>query len=149
MSLKSRIEQDLKAALLGGEKSKVEVLRGLKSAILYAEVAEKSREKGLSDDQILAVLAKESKKRAESADIYSKAGEAVRANAELSEKNIIDEYLPAPVSDEDLSKIIDETVAGFGSAPQMGQVIGEVRKKAGPSADGAKIAALVKAKLGS
>jgi uncharacterized protein YqeY len=144
--LKARLDADLKTALLAGDKALVEVLRGLKSAILYEEVAQKVRDTGLNDEGILKVLAKEAKKRADSAEIYKQAGADDRAQAELSEKTIIDTYLPAPLSDEALAAIIDEIIAQQPQA-QFGQIIGAVKQKVGAQADGRRIAAAVKAKM--
>ena len=72
--LKQQLEQDLKTALLAGDKDRVTILRGLKSVILYAEVAKGSREQGLSDEYILTLFAKLEKKPQESDDIYTKVG---------------------------------------------------------------------------
>lgn len=147
--LKQRIEQDLKAALLAGDKERATTLRGLKSVILYDEVAKGAREKGISDDEIIALFAKEVKKRQESADLYTKGGAADRAQAELAEKAIIEEYLPKQLSDAELLSVVDEAIAQTGaSGPQaMGQVIGLVKQKTAGSADGARIATLVKERL--
>lgn len=147
--LKAQIDQDLKAALLAGNKVLVTTLRGLKSAILYVEVAQGARDKGLSDDEIIAVLAKEAKKRQESADLYRQGGSPERAEAELAEKAVIEHYLPKQLDDQELAKLVDEAIAEVGaSGPQaMGQVIGVVKQKAGASADGARIATLVRERL--
>jgi uncharacterized protein len=147
--LKQRIDQDLKTALLSGNKVLATTLRGLKSAILYVEVAKGTREQGLGDDEIITVLAKEAKKRQESADLYIQGGSEERAQAELDEKKVIEQYLPAQISDEELGRIVDEAIAEVGaSGPQaMGQVIGLVKQKAGASADGARIANSVKERL--
>ena len=147
--LKARIDQDLKAALLGGDKVLATTLRGLKSAILYVEVAQGTRDKGLSDDEIIVVLSKEAKKRQESADLFQKGGNREKAAAELEEKRVIEAYLPERLSDEELVALIDSVIAELAvSGPQaMGQVIGQVKQKTAGSADGAQIAALVKERL--
>jgi uncharacterized protein YqeY len=144
--LKQRIEQDLKIALLGGDKQRVSTLRILKSVILYAEVAKGSRDVGLSDPEIIDLLVKEAKKRQDTADLYQKAGEDERAAVELAEKAIIDIYLPAQLSDEELEHIVKEAIMRIGakSVQQMGQVIGEVKKQVGGSADGGRVARFVK-----
>lgn len=149
MGLKQQIEQDLKVALLEGDKLKVSTLRSLKSAILYEEVARGERQHGLSDEGILAVLAKEAKKRQESADLYLKGGEEPRAEQELAEKAIIENYLPAKLSEDELVKVIDTVIESNDAAgPQaMGQVIGQVKQQVGAAADGATIARLVKERL--
>jgi uncharacterized protein YqeY len=148
--LQYQISQDLKAALLAGNKLETSVLRSIKSAITYAEVAKGAGGKGsLGDAQILEILAKESKKRQESADIYSKGGAQDRADAELQEKSIIDRYLPAQPSREEIDKLIDDAVQESGEVgpATMGKIIGQVKQKAGSSADGAMIAAAVKKRL--
>lgn len=151
MSLKEQLEQDLKAALLGGDKTKATILRGLKSAILYVEVEKGVRDTGLSDDEIMTVLAKESKKRQESADLYAKGGDQTRQQAELDEKALIDAYLPKQLDEAELKQLIDDVIAKLGEASpaHMGQIIGAVKQQAGASADGAVIARLVKERLNS
>lgn len=147
--LEDRIEQDLKTALLAHDAQRVSVLRGLKSVILNVKVAEGKRESGLSDDEVLAIFSKEAKKRQESADLYEQGGSAEKAEAELAEKAIIEEYLPEQLSEDELAKLIDEAIAATGAKEQkdMGKVIGMVRSKAGSAADGALIAKLAKEKL--
>jgi uncharacterized protein YqeY len=147
--LKQQIEQDLKKALLAGDKERATTLRSLKSVILYAEVAEGSRDEGLSDEAIIALFSKEAKKRQESADFYVKGESNDRAQAELAEKAIIEGYLPQQLSDDELASIVDGVVAGLDVVgPQaMGQVIGQVKQKTAGQADGARIAQVVKARL--
>jgi uncharacterized protein len=147
--LKQRIDQDLKVALLEGNKVLVTTLRGIKSVILYAEVAKGVRDEGLPDDEIIPLLAKEVKKRQESADLYKQGGSMERAEAELEEKKVIEQYLPRQLSDEDLAKVVDDVIArteATGPAA-MGQVIGGVKQQVGAQADGARIAAMVKERL--
>ncbi|HUS26836.1 MAG TPA: GatB/YqeY domain-containing protein [Nevskiaceae bacterium] len=147
--LKQQIEQDLKAALLRGDKQHAETLRGLKSTILYAEVAQGTRTEGLADEHIVALLAKEAKKRQESADFYIKGGAQDRADKELAEKLIIEAYLPKQLTDDELRQIVDDTIAATGadSLQAMGQVIAQVKSKAGSAADGSRIAKAVKERL--
>ncbi len=147
--LKARLDQDLKTALLAGDKVLATTLRGLKSVILYAEVAAGNREQGLGDDEIIVLFSKEAKKRQESADLYVKGGNQEKADAELAEKKVIENYLPSQLSDEELIKIVDESIAGLGaSGPSaMGQVIGAVKQKTAGQADGGRIAQLVKRQL--
>jgi uncharacterized protein len=147
--LKQRLEQDLKAALLAGDKSRATTIRSLKSAILYAEVAAGSRSEGLPDEEIVVLFSKEAKKRQESADFYVKGGSEDRAAAELAEKKIIEGYLPRQLSDEELGAIVDQVIASVkASGPQaMGQVIGQVKQKTIGQAEGGRIAQLVKERL--
>ena len=147
--LKQRIEQDLKKALLAGDKFSVTVLRGLKSVILYAEVEKGVRDSGLDDDAITTLITKEAKKRQESAELYAKGGSQERADAELREKSIIEGYFPRQLSDEKLSAIVDEVIANIGAkGPQaMGLAISQVKQKVAGQADGARIAVLVRQRL--
>lgn len=147
--LETRLEADIKQALLGGDKPRAEVLRGLKSAMLYEKVAKNLREQGLNDEQFMAIVTREVKKRAESADLYAKAGVQDRADKELSEKAILEEYLPQQLTDDELNAIVDDVVGLLGDDAPMGQVIGAVRAKVGARADGKRIADAVKTKLGS
>lgn len=147
--LEQTLEQDIKAAMLAKDSAKVTILRGLKSVILNAKVAQGKRESGLTDEEVLPILAKEAKKRQESADIYKQAGDQARADQELLEKSIIETYLPAQLSETDIAAIIDTVISeqSINGPLQMGQVIGEVKKRTQGSADGALIAQLVKQKL--
>lgn len=147
--LKAKIDEDIKAALLAGDQSRVSVLRGLKSAILYVEVEQGSRDFGLSDESTLQVLAKESKKRQESADLYKQGGDSARTQAELDEKAIIDSYLPKQLSDEELGEVVDAVLKEFGEDPKsMGLAIAEVKKRTQGRAEGGRIAFAVKERLG-
>ena len=151
MSVKELLQQDLKTAMLARDSFKTDVIKGLKSAILYAEVAAGKREEGLSDEEILGVFKKESKKRAESAELYEKGGNTASAQKETAEKAIIDAYLPAQLSQDDLNKLIDEAVAAMSlqelTKQDMGKVIGAVRAKGGAEVDGAMLAKLVQSRI--
>lgn len=149
MDIKAQLETDLKTALLAGDKDTATTLRGLKGAILNVEIAQNARETGLSNDAVIDILAKEAKKRQESADLYIQGNDQTRADKELAEKAIIEKYLPAQLSDEELTSMVEAAIAETGaSGPQaMGQVIGKVKAQAGGQADGGRIAKLVKEKL--
>ena len=144
-----RIDQDLKSALLARDTLRTSVLRSLKNAIGYAEVAQGARGAGLDEQTLLTIIAKQAKQRQESADLYVQGGDQVRAEAELAEKAIIEQYLPAQLSEAATQKIVDEVIANLGSVSQkdMGRVIGDVRTKTAGGADGAMIARLVKERL--
>lgn len=147
--LEQQLERDIKTALLAGEKQKVIVLRGLKATLLNVKVAKGKRESGLSDDEVLVEFSKQSKQRQESADLYVQGGDQTRADAELTEKAIIDAYLPAQLSEDEITSMIDAVITETGASGMqaMGQIIGQVKSKAGAAADGAVIARLVKEKL--
>lgn len=146
-----RISQDLKQALLSKDAQRVTVLRGLRSVILYAEVAAGKREEGLDDAAIIALLQKEAKKRQESADLYQQGGDAARATAELEEKKIIEAYLPAALSDEEVAEYVDTAVreTGADDMKALGQVISRAKELAGGAADGATVARIAKERLGA
>jgi uncharacterized protein YqeY len=147
--MQEQIERDLKTALLAGDKTTAETLRGLKSAILNEAISQNARDSGLTDEQIQKILSKESKKRQEAADLYKQGGSEPRAQAELAEKTIIDGYLPEQMGEEQVAKIVDQQIAAAGSPTMqdMGKIIGSVRAQTGSQADGALIARLVKEKL--
>lgn len=147
--MKVQIEQDLKTAMLAGDKTLVTTLRGIKSAILYAEVASNKRDEGLSDQEMVDILRKELKKRQESADLYAQGGNQERQEAELTEAKVIEKYLPQQLPDEELNKLVDEAISEIGPASQqtMGQLIGKVKALSGGSVDGSRIATAVKGRM--
>jgi len=150
MSIKEKLDADLKTALLGGDKILATTLRGLKSAILNVEIAKGSRATGgLSDAEIIELFGKEAKKRQESAELYVQGGNQEKADAELAERAVIEQYLPAQISDEELQVVVNEVASEFDELTnaQMGQIIGKVKAKVGASADGGRIAAVVKARI--
>ncbi len=148
--LEDTLNQDLKTALLGGDKVLATTLRGLKSSLLYAKIATNSRDRAMTDEEIIAVLQKEAKKRQESADLYRQGGNAERAEAELQEKAVIEKYLPAQLGEDDVTKLVDAAIAEVGAtgSSAMGAVIGKVKQAAGGAADGALIARITKERLG-
>lgn len=146
MVLKDQINNDLKAAMLGGDRFACDVLRGLKAVILNEEVAQNKREEGLDDSVIEQLIARDIKKRNESATIYDNAGRPELAENERAEAKIISNYQPKQLSEDEVMIIIKKTIGDMGaSGPSaMGQVIGAVKKEVGNSADGSMIAKLVK-----
>jgi hypothetical protein len=151
MSLKAQLKAELTAAMKARDQATTSTLRMLLSAVSTAEVAGDAAVE-LTDDQVLAVLQSEAKKRAESAEIYAANGRDESAAKERAELAMIERYLPAAMSDGELQGLVDAAVAaaaaeGTTGPKAMGSVIKSVREQAGPSADGAKIAAMVKAAL--
>lgn len=146
MVLKNRINNDLKVALLGGDRFRGEVLRGLKATVLNEEVAGKVREVGLADTVIEQLIAREVKKRNESATIYDGATRPELAENERREATILSEYLPTQISEDKIAVVVARVIAelGVNGLSGMGQVIGAVKKELGNSANGALIARLVK-----
>ena len=147
--LEDKINQDLKAALLAGNKPLTTTLRGLKSSLLYAKIANQSRDQAMSDEAVIAVFQKEAKKRQESADLYLRGGNSERAQAELREKVVIESYLPKQLSEQEVLQKVDEAIEEIGSEnAQMGPVIAKVKQLTAGAADGALIARLVRERLG-
>ena len=149
MALKQRINDDLKTALLGGDRFKAETLRSLKAAILNVEVAENMRESGIDDNAIEKIIVHEVKKRNESAVIYEQNDPGDSAIQERKEATILSEYLPAQLSEIEIQSIVDDIIKELGtSSPNvMGQLIASVKKRTGNTADGATIARIVKTSL--
>ena len=149
MALKAQLDNDIKAALLGGDRFVAAVLRDFKAVILNEEVAQKKRDEGLADEDIEKLIAREIKKRHESAALYDNAGRSELAENERAELAVLEKYLPEQLSEADIQAVIDDVVAGMDNPgpAQMGQVIGAVKGQLGNSADGATIARLVKEAL--
>lgn len=151
-SVKARLQADLTAAMKARDELALSTIRMVRSAIMNAEVAGAEAIE-LSEEQTIAVLRSEAKKRAESAEVYEQNDRPESALKERAELAIIERYLPAAMSDEQLTAIVDEQVAaaaagGAEGGRAMGIVIKAVRERAGDGADGGRIAALVKARLG-
>jgi uncharacterized protein YqeY len=151
MTLKDTIKADLTAAMKARDEMTTSTLRMVLAAITNAEVAG-DQAVTLDDNQTIGVLQSEAKKRAEAAQIYADAGRSEAAAKERSELAVIERYLPAAMSDQELDAIINEEVAkakaaGAEGGKAMGAVVKAVRERAGSGADGSRIAAAVKAAL--
>jgi len=146
VTLKSQLDNDLKAALLGGDRFRAEVLRGLRAVILNEEVAQGKRDEGLDDATIEQLMAREVKKRLDSVNQYTEAGRPELAEAEKAEAAVLEAYLPEQLSEEQIQKTVDEVIAelGVSGMQSMGQVMGAVKAKLGNTADGSILARLVK-----
>jgi hypothetical protein len=146
--LYNKINDDLKQAMIKKDHKKVSVLKLLKSAMLYSMLDSDSKEQ-LSDDQALAILRKESKKRTEASELYSKAGDKHREENEKYEKEIIDKYLPKMLSEEEVAKLVEESISELEEVnPKMiGKIISDVKSRSKGLAEGSLIAKLVKEKI--
>ena len=146
MSLKAKITEDMKAAMKGGEKDRLGVIRLVQAQIKQREVDERIE---LDDPQVLAVLEKMQKQRRDSIEQYDKAGRTDLADVERYEMSVIDGYLPAKFSEAELDAIIDSAIieAGATTARDMGKVVALVKEKAAGRADMGAVAGKVKAKL--
>ena len=138
-----QIQADTREAMKGGDKPRVSTLRMLASAL------QSNQKEG--DGDATAVLSRERKKRIEAADAFREAGRAEQADAEQAEAELISTYLPEQISDEELAAIVDEAVSSSGadSVKDMGRVMGAVMPKVKGRADGNRVSAAVKERLGA
>jgi uncharacterized protein len=150
MSLKDTISEQIKAAMKSKDKIRLETVRSIKKVILEKEsdVRSTGREE-LTEAEELAILTQLAKQRKDSIEQFRKAGRDDLADKEAQELVIIEEYLPAQLSDEEVAAVIDELIASVGAtgAKDMGKVMGPAMQRLKGQADGAKVQALVKAKL--
>ena len=142
MAIIDHIDQDLKEALKGGNKQKVTVLRGLKSDIKYRQI--ETREE-LTDDQVTEVLASSAKKRRESIEQYAAAGRQDLVDKEKFELDVIQEYLPEQLSEDELRTLVTGAIAESGAASpkDMGKVMKILMPKIKWKADGKLVNKLV------
>lgn len=150
-TIKARLQADLTVAMKSRDEVATSTIRMLRAAITNAEVSG-AQAVELTDDQVIAVLRSEAKKRVESAEVYEQNGRAESAAKERAELAIIERYLPAAMSDEQLEAIVaEELAAAVGDGAEGGKVVGmvikAVRDRVGAAADGARIASMVKTKL--
>lgn len=149
--VKSRLRAAMTAAMKAREELELGALRQALSEVAVVETAG-NEVVVLSDEQVLAVIAVEVRKHHETADAFDTAGRPEQAARSRAEAAVLESYLPAALSDDELQRIIGEEVAaaaagGAEGMKAMGRVVSAVRAKAGPTADGAKIATAVKAAL--
>jgi uncharacterized protein YqeY len=147
MSLKDRVQDDMKAALRAQDKQRLGAIRLILAAIKQREVDERIE---LNDAQVLAVLEKMTKQRRESLAQYQSAGREDLAAQEAFEIDLIQTYLPAPLSEADLEALIAHAIAATGaqSVRDMGKVMALIKDQAQGRADMAVVSARVKARFG-
>ena len=148
MAVLEKIESEIKQALRNKQKERLEALRSVKTALWKAKT-EKAADQKLSEEEETQVLQKQLKQRKESAEIYEKQNRKELAEAERKEAEVIQEFLPQPMSDEELTaairKIIDEV--GATSMKDMGKVMGIANSQLAGKAEGKVIADKVKSML--
>ncbi|MBH1934851.1 GatB/YqeY domain-containing protein [Streptomyces sp. AV19] len=150
-TLKAKLHDDLTAAIKARDELRSATLRLTLSAIGYEETAGKTARE-LSDDEVLKVITREVKKRREAADAFEKGGRADSAERERAEGEVLAAYLPAQLSDEELTALVAEAVAeakaGGAEGPKaMGAVMKIVKPKVGNRAEGGRVSAEVKRQL--
>ncbi|NTU68771.1 MAG: GatB/YqeY domain-containing protein [Chlorobiaceae bacterium] len=150
MSLKERIDQELKAALKSGDKTRLNAIRSIRAALLEKEVSIRVGGTAvLNADQELEVLMSLAKKRRDAIGQFTAGNRPDLAETEAAELKVIEEYLPAAVSDEEVEAVIRDIVAKSGamSMKDMGKVMGEAMKALKGKADGTKVQNVVKSLL--
>ncbi len=148
MSLQAKIMEEMKAAMKSKDTVALESLRAVKSALLLANTDAGAKEE-LSEEDEIKLLQRLVKQRKESAAIYKEQGRADLAEPELAQAAVIEKFLPAQLSNEEIEKVVGEVIAQTGAEgmKDMGKVMGIVSQKLAGQADGKTISNIVKAKL--
>ena len=147
MTLIERLKDEQKTAMKAKDKPRLGTIRLVMAAIKQREVDEKIT---LSEDDILAVLTKMVKQRRDSVAQYEAAGRQDLADAELAEITVLEEFMPQPLTDDEVAALLDEAIAATGAASMqdMGKLMGVLKPQVQGRADMGKVSQLVKAKLG-
>jgi uncharacterized protein YqeY len=151
MALKETLQSDLHAAIKSRDELTAATLRMALAAVTNAEVAGKQA-KELSDDEVLAVLDKEAKKRRESATAYRDANRPELADREEAELGVLTAYLPTPLTEDEVSAIIDQAIAAVAATGKtgmaaMGPVMQQVTAATKGRADGKTVSGIVRQRL--
>jgi uncharacterized protein len=146
MSLIARLEDELKQAMVGRDNERRDALRLILSSLRSAE---KELQRPLHDDEELQVLQRERKRRAEAVEAFRTAGREEQARGEEQELAILEEFMPAPLSEDELEEIIDDAIAEVGatSLRDLGRVMADVMPQVSGRADGSVVSQLVREKL--
>jgi uncharacterized protein YqeY len=146
MSVLTRLEEELKAARLARDAPRRDALSLLVSAVRSAE---KELQRSLTDDESLQVLQRERKKRVEAGEAFRNAGRDEQADGEEQELAVLEEYMPEPLSEEELESIVDDAIAEVGatSMRDIGRVMADVMPQVSGRADGSMVSQLVREKL--
>ncbi|WP_372727548.1 GatB/YqeY domain-containing protein [Nocardioides sp.] len=150
-ALKDRLRADLTASIKARDEIRSSTLRMVLTAITNAEVAGKEQRE-LSDDDVIGVLSSEAKKRREAATAFEEGGRAEMAAKERAEAEVLADYLPEALSDEDVAAIVAAAIEQTGASGEgmraMGKVMGVVQPQVKGRADGGAVAAEVRRQLG-
>lgn len=143
--IKDQIEQDLKAAMIAKNQVQLDALRGLRARVKNEEIA-KGKEFG--DEEVITIIGSEVKRRKDSVEAYTTGGRPELAAKEQQEIDLLQKYLPEQLSEAEVSKIIDETLAGQTlTAADFGKAMGLLMPKLKGKTDGSLISKLLKEKL--
>ena len=146
--LKERLRADLNAAMRARDQVRMRTLRMALTSITNEEVAGATA-RDLTDDEIVRVLTREARKRREAAEAFAAAGRRDQAEAERAEGEVLADYLPAQLSDDELATLVDAAIAETGASGMagLGQVMKTVTPRVAGRADGARVAAEVRRRL--
>jgi len=146
MSLIERLEGELKDAMVARDAERRNTLRLILASLRGAE---KELQRPLHDDEELQVLQRERKRRGEAAEAFRAGGREEQAEAEERELAVLEEFMPAPLAEEDLEEIVDDAIAEVGatSMRDFGRVMADVMPQVSGRADGSAVSQLVKEKL--
>ena len=149
MSLQEKVTEGMKVAMKAKDSQTLEALRAIKAALLILQT-ETDSSGGISEVEEIKVLQKQVKQRRDSAAIYLEQGREDLAEPELAQALVIERFLPAQLSEEEVTKYIDKIIAetGASSMKDMGKVMGLASKQLAGKADGKTISAIVKELLG-
>nr|WP_276508499.1 GatB/YqeY domain-containing protein [Modestobacter muralis] len=147
--MKDRLRTDLTTAMKGRDELTTATLRMVLSAVTAEEVSGKEARQ-LSDEEVQAVLRREAKKRREAAEAFAGAGRAEQAERERAEEGVVAAYLPAQLTDADLTALVADVVTTTGATgmKDMGKVMGAVTGRVAGRAEGGRVAAEVRRQLG-
>ena len=148
MSLKGQITEDMKSAMKAGDKDRLKVVRLILAAVKQIEVDTRAE---LDDAAVLAVLTKMVKQRRDSVEQFEAGNREDLAKIERDEIVVLEQYLPAQLSEEELSKMVDDVIQATGAEGirDMGKVMGQIKAKAAGRADMGAVGAAVKERLTS
>ena len=146
MSLIARLEDEVKQAMKARESVRRDALRLILNSLRSAE---KELQRPLSDEEELQVLQRERKRRNEAAEAFRSGGREEQAQAEERELSVLEEFMPEPLSEDDLEEIVDDAIAenGATSMRDFGRVMADVMPQVSGRADGSVVSQLVKEKL--
>ncbi len=146
MSLIAEIKTQLEDAMREGDAARRDTLRLILSSL---QGAEKELQRPLSDDEELQVLQRERKKRVEAAEAFRNAGREEQADKEEDELDVLEEFMPEPMSEDELEEIVDDVIAEVGatSMRDIGRVMADVMPQVAGRADGSAVSQIVREKL--
>jgi hypothetical protein len=151
MELESKINEDIRQAMLGKDSRKLEALRAIKAALLLAKTSKEAHGADLPEEAGLRILQKLIKQRQESAEMYRSGGRNELAEEELYQASVIEHYLPKMMSEEEIQAKLGEIIKQVGATgiKDMGKVMGAATKQFAGKADNKTVSEIVKQLLGS